>query len=96
MQRKIEWSYEARIMITQTVNYWNERNQSYLYSNKILKEIDNLQKSILKNPYFLARYHENIGLYQRTFFKGKYSLYYKIEKNNITIIHFRSNKQKPL
>jgi hypothetical protein len=96
MQRKIEWSHEARMMITQTVNYWNERNQSYSYSNKILKEVDSLQKSILKNPYFLARRHENLGLYQRVFFKGKFSLYYKIEKDSITVIYFRSNKQKPV
>jgi hypothetical protein len=93
---EVIWTNEADISYNENLEYWANRNQSNLYSKRIILETKKIESSIANNPYFLARYHENIGLYQRTFFKGKYSLYYKIEKNSITIIHFRSNKQKPL
>ena len=51
---------------------------------------------VIKN--FLAQYIEHLGLYKRNFMSGKFAIYYQIleEENLIRIIHFRSNKQKPL
>ncbi|MDR2206837.1 MAG: type II toxin-antitoxin system RelE/ParE family toxin [Flavobacteriaceae bacterium] len=93
---KIEWSKDADISYNETIVYWAEHNFSNAYSEKIISETRKIEKSISENPYFLTRYHENIGLYQRIFFKGKFSLYYRIANNIVRIIHFRSNRQRPL
>lgn len=72
------------------------KNKSNDYPNKILDEVEKVEEQIKENPFFLSRHIENLNLYQRIFFKGKFSIFYEIQETLIIIHHFRSNKQKPL
>ena len=55
-----------------------------------------IKDEIKDSPYFLAQYIESLGLYKRSFFKGKFALYYQVKEELIYIVYFRSNKQRPL
>ncbi len=95
---EIKWSMQAEASYLDNLNYWDNRNKSYTYSDKIEAALCELEKEIAVSPYFLAQYIEHLGLYKRNFMSGKFAIYYQIleEENLIRIIHFRSNKQKPL
>ncbi|MDR2205215.1 MAG: type II toxin-antitoxin system RelE/ParE family toxin [Flavobacteriaceae bacterium] len=91
----VNWTKEAEINFDDTLEYWRNRNQSDTYSEKIILETRKTQNSIADNPH-LARFHDNANTYQRIFFKGKFSLFYKIKGETILITRFRDNRQKPL
>ena len=95
---EIRWTEEAIKHLENTLDFWSKHNYSDDYSNKIIRELKQVELVIAENPYFLARFIESIRLYQRHFLKGKFSLYYDIgEEENVVIIKFfRSSYQKPL
>lgn len=92
----IKWSDEALESYDETLEYWGHHNKSYSYSNKIIDEVEKVKEEIKDSPYFLAQYIESLGLYKRSFFKGKFALYYQVKEEFIYIVYFRSNKQRPL
>ena len=85
----IKWSDEALESYDETLEYWVHHNKSYSYSNKIIDEVEKVKEEI-------AQYIESLGLYKRSFFKGKFALYYQVKEELIYIVYFRSNKQRPL
>lgn len=95
---EIEWSNEAILSYQETISYWDERTKSNSYSDKIIDAVQEEEENIRKNPYFLSRYHKSIQLYQKSFFSGKFSLFYQIieEEQKVYIVFFRSNRQKPI
>lgn len=95
---KIRWNSKAISEYFATLDYWDERNQSYEYSLKIEKAVNQEIQNIKENPYFLAIYSPKLDMYRKIFFKGKFSLFYRIdlEEDTIWIMIFRSNKQKPI
>ena len=95
---EIRWTEEAIKHLENTLYFWSKHNYSDDYSNKIIRELKQVELAIAENPYFLARFIESIRLYQRHFLKGKFSLYYDIveEENVVNIKFFRSSYQKPL
>ncbi|MFJ1491644.1 type II toxin-antitoxin system RelE/ParE family toxin [Capnocytophaga canis] len=94
----VNWSFEAAENLEKTIQYWDNRTQSTEYSDKILDAIEELEAEISENPYFLAKFRKKVKLYQKIFFKGKFSIFYDIieEENTITIKHFKSNRQKTI
>ncbi|MFC2719288.1 MAG: hypothetical protein ACFN40_01810 [Bacteroidota bacterium] len=94
----IDWTIGAGDSLRETLDYWVEHNGSIAYSNKILDEVLNVEKEIARQPLFLAKFLDEIHLYRRTFFSGKFAIYFEIldEENRILIHHFRSSKQQPL
>ena len=94
---QIRWTEEAADGIEQTLNYWEHRNGTSTYSNKILDETEKAVHQILENPY-IRQYSEILSLYKKTFFKGKFVRYYKIDEQEETIwiTDFRSTKQLPV
>lgn len=94
----IDWTIGAGDSLRETLDYWVEHNGSIAYSNKILDEVINVEKEIARQPLFLAKFLDEIHLYRRTFFSGKFAIYFEIldEENRILIHHFRSSKQQPL
>ena len=94
---QIRWTEEASDSIEQTLDYWYRNNGTFTYSEKILNETEKVQKEILSNPYS-KQYSDILDVYRKSFFKGKFSLYYKIDEAEqiIWITDFRSNKQRPL
>ena len=95
---EIRWVEEAIEDLEQTLNYWDNRNCSTTYSEKIIAAIEELKVELMTNPYFLAKYSEYLDIYRRIIMKGRFIIYYKIieEKNLIEVRYFRSNYQKPL
>ena len=95
---QIDWTIGAGDSLRETLDYWVEHNGSIAYSNKILDEVLNVEKEIARQPIFLAKFLDEIHLYRRTFFSGKFAIYFEIldEENRILIHHFRSSKQQPL
>lgn len=92
------WTNKAVLEFEKNLDYWDNRNKSTTYSEKIRDATKRLQIEIENKPYFLAHYRKGLGLYQRMYFKGKFSIFYDVveDLNLIIIYRFRSNKQKPL
>ena len=95
---EIKWICDAEEDYYNTLTYWYKHNGSYTYSEKIMKAVEVLQREIAKNPYFLAKYSEHLGMYRRNFLDNRFVIYYKVieDKNRIEIHYFRSTKQRPL
>jgi hypothetical protein len=56
------------------------------------------ERELADDPYFLARYIEDEDLYQRSFFKNRFYVYYSINEalGIISILYFRGAKQESL
>ncbi|MDO5608781.1 MAG: type II toxin-antitoxin system RelE/ParE family toxin [Capnocytophaga sp.] len=95
---KIKWTEKALSEYLQTIDYWNNRNKSNEYSHKIEKAVNEELIEINKDPLFLSKYSEKLKMFRKIFFKGKFSLFYKVDfqESVIYITFFRSNKQKPI
>lgn len=95
---QIIWTDTASDELDNNLLFWLNKNKSELYPNKILDEVEKVEKQLKENPLFLSHYIESLNLFQRVFFKGKFSIFYEVfEKDNLIVIHrFRSNKQEPL
>lgn len=95
---EIKWTNEAIESLRDNLNYWTNRNFSPNYSNKIIDEVEAVEKEIKENPYFLTSFIEEVKLYKRVILKGKFALYYDIidEEELVIIKFFRSTKQKTL
>ncbi|MFK8299014.1 type II toxin-antitoxin system RelE/ParE family toxin [Capnocytophaga cynodegmi] len=95
---KVKWTERAVSKYFATLDYWDDRNKSNTYSLQIIDAVNKEVKSIQQNPYFLAMYNQKLDMYRRIFFKGKFSLFYRVDVENDTIwlMIFRSNKQKPI
>ena len=93
---KIKWSTQAELSYLENLNYWDNRNKSHTYSDKIDEELSKLEQEISVSPYFLAQYIEEENVYQRIFFKKRFILYYEVKDDIVIILRFRSTKQNPL
>ena len=95
---ELRWTDNAEEHYNDTLEYWYKHNKSFDYSKKIALEVLKIEKSIIEKPYSSSQYSETLNLHIKSFFKGKFSLFYQIdeEENVIWIIDFRSNRQKPL
>ncbi len=95
---EIRWAPKALEMYDQTLDYWNKRNKSSRYSQKIMQEVMLAETELLDNPYFLTDFFENIKLYRKRLFNGKFYLFFEIidEEDILYIQYFRSAYQKPL
>ena len=92
------WMPNAEEDYLDVLAYWYKHNGSFSYSDKIDKEIKQLEKELSENPYSLAKYYEKENLYRRTILKGRFFIYYEVleQEGVIHILHFRSSKQKPI
>ena len=45
---------QAEVSYLDNLNYWDNRNKSYTYSDKIEAALCELEKEIAVSPYFLA------------------------------------------
>ena len=95
---QINWVIEAKKKYYNTLDYWEEHNGSFDYSFKIIKAVEELEKAIAENPYFLATYSKELNLYRKYFLDSRFVVYYRVDvmTNTIEIRDFRSRYQKPL
>jgi len=90
---QIKWTKKAELQLSSTLLYWNEHNKSTSYSKKLAKEISKKQDFLLNNP------NSGTPVNYKSVFKVQilkvFSIIYKIEKQNITIIAFWDNRRNP-
>lgn len=92
------WDKEALQSLSDTYSFWNRKTFSTSYSKKIELALDLFERELADDPYFLVRYIEDEDLYQRSFFKNRFYVYYSINEalGIISILYFRGAKQEPL
>lgn len=89
---KVIWSLRSLNQIALTYHYWNNRNQSKLYSNKLERERLLAEKRISQNPLgFKKTSEKNIRVYIVEHFK----LFYTIKGNEIYMLSFFDSRRKP-
>lgn len=89
---KIIWSNIAITQRNKVFEYWNNRNKSNLYSQKINKSIYEKIDLLRLNPY--AGKFGDLKPF-RICHLGNYSLVYRYSESVIYIISFWDNRQNP-
>ena len=94
---EIKWVLNAKNSLEDTLNYWDNRNGTPSYSNKIIAELKKLLSKISNDPYS-ERYEKDLGIYVGGILKRRFLIYYVVreEENIIEIQYFRSSYQQPL
>ncbi len=89
---KVVWSPKSVEQVIYTYKYWNHRNQSTRYSNKLEKSRVLAEKRISKNPFLFPKTKlENVRVYIISHFK----IFYEISDSEINIVSFFDSRQKP-
>ena len=91
-RKKIIWSNRAESELKNMLDYFNIRNGNSKYSLKLLKEINQLLNTLLKNEY-LGRL--TINKRTRVIVMSVYLIYYNITETEIQILSFWDNRQSP-
>jgi len=79
---KIDWSTEARLDLIDILEYYNKRNKSSIYSNKLNSKINRSARLISKNPFIgLQSEIESV----RALITGDYQIIYELTDNLILI-----------
>ena len=74
---ELRWTDNAEEHYNDTLEYWYKNNKSFDYSKKIALEVLKTEKSIIEKPYSSSQYSEILNLHRKSFFKGKFSLFYQ-------------------
>lgn len=93
MQKSIVWSSRAEREYLSIIQYWNNRNQSTAYSEKLIREVQKKEKYVLKSSATLAATYN--GELRRVLVFRHYSIIYKITENDIYVVSFWDNRQNP-
>jgi len=86
MPKSIIWSSRAEREYLSIISYWNNRNQSTEYSEKLIREVQKKEKYVLKNAATLAAIYN--GELRRVLVFRHYSIIYKLRKMTSTWYHF--------
>jgi plasmid stabilization system protein ParE len=91
-KRKIVWSHRARIKLYDILNFYNKRNQSNSYSNKLYKR---LTKEIV-----LLKKHPDLGITTeietvRGLIIGDYIIFYQVTETMIIVHNVWDCRQNP-
>ncbi|PKP11866.1 MAG: plasmid stabilization system [Bacteroidetes bacterium HGW-Bacteroidetes-3] len=90
VRKKIIWSPRAKNELKISLEYFNKRNGSSNYSLKILKEIEDLTKTLSKSE-FIGRLTSNKTT--RVIPMTVYLIFYEINNDKIEILSFWDNRQ---
>ena len=97
MQKRVIWSSIAEEKFFLTLNFWNERNLSTEYSNKIIDATELAEKALISFP--------NLGVIVQKTAKRQirkylvldnYSLYYVVHPKSIEILAFFDSRNNPI
>ena len=91
-KRTVKWTKTANIQYVGILEYWLKRNQSNIYSKKLIKIVSERTKQIAEKPF----------LYKSADFKdtriaslGNFSILYKVTDKEVIITAFWDNRQDP-
>jgi len=89
---KIVWSIEARLDLTDILEFYIKQNGTASYSIKLNSEINKHLKLISRNPFIgIPTDYDSV----RTFIKGDYQIIYEIFDNLILIIMIWDCRRDP-
>ena len=89
---KIEWSIEARLDLIDILEYYLERNNSVVYSNKLNSKITRSIKLIAQNPLIGIKSEiESV----RALITGDYQIIYEIFDNLIVVLMIWDCRRDP-
>ncbi|MAY83803.1 MAG: plasmid stabilization protein [Flavobacteriales bacterium] len=88
----IEWADQAKQQFFDILEYWNLRNKSTSYSEKLIDIVDERLKYLSQYPKSSTK--TNIPE-SRICVLGHYSIIYKVQKTQIYIMAFWDNRQDP-
>jgi plasmid stabilization system protein ParE len=91
-KRKIVWSHRARIKLYEILKFYNNRNKTNTYSNKLYNRFTKELKLLQKHPDLgINTEIENV----RGLIIGEYIIYYQIINEMITVHSVRDCRQNP-
>jgi len=91
-EQRIIWSDRAFEELMHILEYYNDRNRSIVYSNKILDSVEQLLFLITKNN-FLGRLTSDEKV--RVINLDIFLIFYEISSDRIDILSFWDNRQNP-
>ena len=92
MVEKIIWTTQAKNELFDILDYWKNRNQSILYSQKLFQLIQNQINLIILFPEIGRKTNfENVRIKNIK----DYLLFYEIKKSKLYILTIKSSKQNP-
>ncbi len=91
---KVIWSDNAKNELIEIVQFWNNKNQSTDYTDKLKFHIE-LGINLIKNKPKLGMKSNLVGVRMRLILKNYY-LIYEIKENEILILQFWDVRQNPL
>jgi plasmid stabilization system protein ParE len=92
VNRKIIWTETAAKQRREVFQYWNERNKTITYSEKLIEITRRHLEVISKNP---RAFQETEIPNLRESAMGHFSLYYKFTEEYIVVVAFWDNRQDP-
>lgn len=75
-----------------TLDFYNKRNKSKVFSKKLVKEIDNVLNTLLKNPE-IGKPTEDSRL--QVLIKGDYKIFYEYSDNLLIVQIFWDSRRNP-
>ncbi len=92
MAEKVIWTTQAKNELFDILDYWKNRNQSILYSQKLFQLIQNQINLIILFPEIGRKTNfENVRIKNIK----DYLLFYEIKKSKLYILTIKSSKQNP-
>lgn len=91
-QREVVWSRHAKIGLYKMLEFYAERNKSYLYSKKLYLKIESEIRRIQKNPYIGNETDfENV----RGLVVNQFIIFYELSNQYIIIHKLWDSRQNP-
>lgn len=92
MARRLIWSIEARTSLKNIFDYWNTRNKSKLYSNKLNKLFNENLKIAINIPEFG---HPTTFENTKYIIISHFEIIYKITDSEIVVLDIWDARQNP-
>jgi toxin YoeB len=89
-EKEIVWSELAKLQLANVLEFYVHRNGNPNYSLKILSEVEDLLKTLLKSE-LIGRLASN--KFTRVISMKEYLIFYEINDNRIEIVSFWDNRQ---
>jgi len=94
MRTKVIWSKNAKEELLSIIRYWNKRNKSSAYSQKIKFHVELAINLIKKNDRLGIK--SNVKKVRMRLVLNNYYLIYEIGIHQIYILHFWDVRQNPI
>jgi len=92
MALQVRWTEEAKLQFSEILNYWDDRNGSSIYSNKLLTLVDSSIIRLLEYPE-IGRPTENKRI--RLKIIKDYFLYYSFNEKTLVVLGISDMRRDP-